>query len=67
MDPQKAKDLSENLKGLSCKGCTEGWLNKHDGLTDPIQDIKNCAALGLITPKLLERLINEVQEIQKEV
>ena len=65
MNSQKAEALAENLKELACKGCTEGWLNDHDGLTDPIQDIKNCAAMGLITPKLLERLIHEVQEIQE--
>tara|TARA_B100001250_G_C19125205_1_gene497122 strand:+ start:265 stop:471 length:207 start_codon:yes stop_codon:yes gene_type:complete len=63
MDPQKAKVLSENLKGLACKGCTEGWIEKHDGLTDPIQDIRDCGSLGLITPALQERLVNEVREI----
>ena len=64
MNRQDLKALAENLKGLACKGCTEGWLEKHEGITDPIQEIKSCAALGLITPELKERLIYEVLEIQ---
>ena len=63
MDSLKAKSLANELNELACKGCTEGWLEKHDGLSDPIQDINECGALGLITPERQRRLINEVKEI----
>tara|TARA_Y100001968_G_C19291972_1_gene684671 strand:+ start:711 stop:911 length:201 start_codon:yes stop_codon:yes gene_type:complete len=65
MDHQEAESLAKALKELACKSCTEGWLEKHDGLTDPIKDIQDCATLGLITSTLGERLINEIQEIKK--
>ena len=42
MDRLKAKFLAKELNELACKGCTEGWLEKHDGLTDPIKDIIDC-------------------------
>ena len=63
MDSLKAKNLATELNDLACKGCTEGWLENHDGLSDPIQDIKECGSLGFITPERQERLINEVKEI----
>ena len=63
MDRLQAKSLSEELNELACKGCTEGWLEKHDGLTDPCQDINDCATFGFITPERQERLVNEVKEI----
>ena len=63
MDSLKAKSIANELNELACKGCTEGWLEKHDGLTDPIQDIKYCGSLGLITSERQERLINEVTEL----
>ena len=63
MDSLKAKSLANELNELACKGCTEGWLEKHDGLSDPIQDINECGSLGFITPERQERLINEVKEI----
>ncbi len=66
MDSFKAKSLANKLNELACKGCTEGWLEKHDGLSDPIQDIKECGTLGFITPELQERLIKEVNEINSE-
>ena len=66
MDSLKAKSLAKELNELACKGCTEGWLEKHDGLSDPIQDISDCGALGLITPEREERLIREVKEINTE-
>ena len=66
MDSLKAKSLANELNELACKGCTEGWLEKHDGLSDPIQDIKECGSLGFITPERQERLINEVKEINAE-
>ena len=63
MDNLKAMSLAKELNELACKGCTEGWLEKHDGLTDPIQDIKDCASFGFITPERQLRLIDEVNEI----
>ncbi len=64
MDSLKAKSLADELNELACKGCTEGWLEKHDGLSDPIQYINECGSLGFITPERQERLINEVKEIK---
>ena len=64
MDSLKAKSLANELNELACKGCTEGWLEKHDGLSDPIQDINECASFGFITPERQERLTNEVKEIK---
>ena len=64
MDRQKAEALAENLNGLACIECTKGWLEKHEGLTDPIQDIKDCGSLGLITTELQERLVGEVETIK---
>tara|TARA_Y100001968_G_scaffold239354_1_gene222780 strand:+ start:313 stop:531 length:219 start_codon:yes stop_codon:yes gene_type:complete len=66
MDSLKAKSLANELNELACKGCTEGWLEKHDGLSDPIQDINDCGSLGFITPERQARLINEVTEIKAE-
>ena len=66
MDSLKAKSLASELNELACKGCTEGWLEKHDGLSDPIQDISECESLGFITLERKERLINEVKEINSE-
>ena len=63
MDRLKAQFLANELNELACKGCTEGWLEKHDGLSDPIQDINDCASLGFITPERQERLVNEVKEL----
>tara|TARA_B100000700_G_C14938048_1_gene805368 strand:- start:630 stop:833 length:204 start_codon:yes stop_codon:yes gene_type:complete len=63
MDRLQAQFLAKELNELACKGCTEGWLEKHDGLTDPIQDINDCGSLGFITPERQERLVNEVKEI----
>ena len=63
MDHLKAKSLANELNQLACIGCTEGWLEKHDGLSDPIQDINECGYLGFITPERHERLVNEVNEI----
>ena len=66
MDSLKAKSLANELNELACKGCTEGWLKKHDGLSDPLQDINECRSLGFITPERHERLINEINEINAE-
>ena len=67
MDSMKAKSLAKELNDLACKGCTEGWLEKHDGLSDPIQDISECGSLGLISLERKERLINEVRELMLEI
>ena len=67
MESQRAETIAEDLKNLACISCTQGWIERHDGLTDPIQDIKDCADLGLITQKLRDRLINEVQDIKNEI
>ena len=64
MDSLKAKSLANELNELACKGCTEGWLEKLNGHSDPIQDINECGSLGLIPPERQERLINEVKEIK---
>ena len=64
MDSMKAKSLAKELNELSCKGCTEGWLDKHDGLSDPIQDINDCGSFGFITSERQDRLVNEVKEIK---
>ena len=66
MDHLKASSLANELNELACKGCTEGWLEKHDGLTDPIQDINDCGTFGFITPERQERLVKEVKEINAE-
>tara|TARA_Y100001978_G_scaffold67171_1_gene60376 strand:- start:1259 stop:1462 length:204 start_codon:yes stop_codon:yes gene_type:complete len=66
VDSLKAKSLANELNELACKGCTEGWLEKHDGLSDPIQDINDCGAFGFITPERQERLIKEINEIKAE-
>ena len=64
MDRSLAKSLAKELNDLACKGCTEGWLEKHNGLTDPIQDINDCESFGFITPERQKRLVNEVKELK---
>ena len=66
MDSLKAKTLASELNELACKGCTEGWLEKHDGKSDPIQDIIECGSLGFISLERKERLINEIKEINAD-
>ena len=66
MNRLDAESLAKDLNELVCKGCTEGWLAKHDGLRNPIQDINDCASFGFITPERQERLVNEVKEINAE-
>ena len=63
MDKLKAKSLAKELNELACKGCTEGWLKKQDGKTDPIQDINDCRSFGFITTEQQQRLVNEIKEI----
>tara|TARA_Y100000589_G_scaffold310846_1_gene329638 strand:+ start:2835 stop:3041 length:207 start_codon:yes stop_codon:yes gene_type:complete len=57
---------ANELKNLSCKECTKGWLKSHDDLTNPIEDISNCFDNGLISLTLKDRLIREVKEIKKQ-
>ena len=64
MDRLLAKSLAKELNDLACKGCTEGWLEKHNGLTEPIQDINDCESFGFITPERQKRLVNEVKELK---
>ena len=64
MDRLLAKSLAKELNDLACKCCTEGWLEKHNGLTDPIQDINDCESFGFITPERQKRLVNEVKELK---
>ena len=66
MDKLQAISIAKELNELACRGCTENWLKNHDGLTDPIQDINECATFGFITPEMQERLVNEVKEINSE-
>jgi len=66
MDLKKAQELAEDLKSLACIECTKGWLERYKEFTDPIQEIKECGNLGLITPVLQKRLIQEVQDIKNE-
>ena len=61
MDRLKAKHLANDLNELACIGCTEGWLEKHDGLSDPIQDVKDCRAFGFITLERQERLVIKIK------
>ena len=63
MDRLKAQSLANELNELACKGCTEGWLEQHDGSTDPIQDINECRSFGFISSERQERLLNEIKEI----
>tara|TARA_Y100001968_G_C19203478_1_gene641132 strand:- start:39 stop:239 length:201 start_codon:yes stop_codon:yes gene_type:complete len=65
MDHQEAKDLAEKLKGFACIECTKDWLEKREDLTDPIQDIREVCSLALITSKLQDKLINEIESLRK--
>ena len=65
MEISKLKLKAEELNELACKSCTKNWLEKHDGITDPIDDIKLCFEAGFISLEIKERLIKEVIEINK--
>ncbi len=64
MDHLRLAVLAKELKGLACIECTKRWLEKHEDLTDPIGEIKDCFALGLITEDLKKRLVFEVEEVK---
>ena len=63
MDISNLKIKAQELNDLACKSCTKNWLEKHDKLSDPIEDINLCFQADLISSKLKERLIKEVLEL----
>tara|TARA_Y100001970_G_scaffold289980_1_gene422031 strand:+ start:2667 stop:2882 length:216 start_codon:yes stop_codon:yes gene_type:complete len=63
MELSKLQFKAEELKNLACKACTKGWLQNHDNLSDPMEDINMCFDAGLISTKLKDRLVKEVLEI----
>ena len=63
MENEKLKIKAEELNDLSCKSCTKNWIENHDKLSDPLEDINLCFKEGLISSELKERLIKEVTEI----
>tara|TARA_Y100001978_G_scaffold6473_1_gene5375 strand:- start:54 stop:251 length:198 start_codon:yes stop_codon:yes gene_type:complete len=63
MENEKLKIKAEELNDLACKSCTKNWIEKHDKLSDPLEDINLCFKEGLISSELKERLIKEVTEI----
>jgi len=65
MDDQILKKANQ-LNNLACKECTRGWLNDHDRLSDPSDDVINCFEKNLISLQLRDRLIEEIKEIEKE-
>ena len=65
MEISKLKAIADELNELACKSCTKHWLQNHDDLSDPIEEINLCFKSGMISLKLKERLINEVLEINK--
>ena len=60
-------DIAETLNQLACKECTKGWLSDRDKSTDPIEDILDCYENGLITNKLKDRLIEEINHIKNAI
>tara|TARA_Y100001933_G_scaffold219312_1_gene227929 strand:+ start:341 stop:544 length:204 start_codon:yes stop_codon:yes gene_type:complete len=58
---------SKELNDLACKECTKGWIQKHDKKTSPIDDVNNCYEEGLISLKLKDRLIKEIEEIYHSI
>ena len=63
MENEKLKIKAEELNDLACKSCTKNWIEKHDKLSDPLEDINLCFKEGLISSELKDRLIKEVTEI----
>ena len=59
--------IAEKLNQLACKECTKGWMSDRDQSTDPIREILDCFQNGLITNKLKDRLIKEINEIKNEI
>ena len=67
MSNYKLKIKADILNQLACKECTKKWINDHDKSTNPLQDILDCFEKGLISERLKNRLINEVQEINNTI
>ena len=67
MSNYRLKITADTLNQLACKECTKKWINDHDKSTNPVQDILDCFEKGLISEKLKNRLINEVQEIYNTI
>ena len=63
MEISQLKIKAEELNDLACKSCTKNWLESHDKLSDPLEDINLCFKAGLISSKLRDRLINGVLEL----
>ena len=63
MDNEKLKIKAAELNDLACKSCTKNWIENHDKLSDPLEDINLCFNNGMISSELKERLIREVSEI----
>ena len=56
--------VAEKLKSLACIDCVQKWLNEFEDNSKPLKDIESCYKLGLITPELRSRLIDEINAIQ---
>ena len=56
--------IAEKLKSLACIDCVQSWLNEFEDNSKPLNDIESCYKLGLITPELRSRLIDEINAIQ---
>ena len=67
MSNNNLKRIANILNQLACKECTKKWINDHDKSTNPVQDILDCFENDLISERLKNRLINEVQEIYNTI
>ena len=56
--------VAEKLKSLACIDCVKNWLKEFEGNSKPLNDIESCYKLGLITPELRSRLIDEINALQ---
>ena len=56
--------VAEKLKSLACIDCVQNWLNEFEDNSKPLNDIESCYKLGLITPELRSRLIDEIKALQ---
>ena len=56
--------VAEKLKSLACIDCVKNWLQEFEDNSKPLNDIESCYKLGLITPALRSRLIDEINALQ---
>ena len=56
--------VAEKLKSLACIECVKNWLKEFEDNSKPLNDIESCYKLGLITPELRSRLIDEINALQ---